>query len=35
MTVLRHEYRDAMPSRIVPAPVITVPWWRRFSWLLP
>ena len=35
MTGLRHEYRDAMPPRIVPAPVIIVPWWRRFWWLLP
>jgi hypothetical protein len=34
MTVLHHEYRDAMSSRIVPVPVIIVPWWRRF-WLLP
>ena len=35
MTILRHEYRDATASRIVPAPVIIVPRWRRFSWLLP
>jgi hypothetical protein len=33
MTTLRHEYRDAMKSRIVSAPVIIVPWWRRFWWL--